>query len=124
MVFVNEFINADEKPRQAMESFLILLAPLAPHIAEEMWSRLGHPDTIAYEPWPAYDESKIAEDEIEIVLQVNSKIKGKVMVPAGIDTPDLEKIALDNDLIRNLIEGLTVRKVIAVTGKLVNVIAS
>jgi leucyl-tRNA synthetase len=124
MVFVNEFINADEKPREAMEKFLVLLAPFAPHIAEELWSRLGHSGTIAYEPWPGYDESKIAEEHIEIVLQVNSKIKEKLLVPAGTDGSELERIALDNATVRSLIDGKTVRKVIAVKDKLVNVIAS
>jgi leucyl-tRNA synthetase len=124
MIFVNEFINAAEKPREAMENFVILLAPFAPHIAEELWARMGHSQTIAYEPWPQYDESKIAEDEIEIVLQVNSKIREKVMVPAGTDGGTLEQIALDNQTIRTLIDGKTVRKVVAVKDKLVNVIAS
>jgi leucyl-tRNA synthetase len=123
MVFVNEFINLEEKPRPAMEAFTVLLAPFAPHIAEELWSVLGHEGTITTAAWPGYDESKIAEDEIEIVLQVNSKIKGKVKVPVGTDTAALERIALGNDAVRELLEGKSVRKIVAVKDKLVNVIA-
>ena len=123
MVFVNEFINLEEKPRPAMEAFVLLLAPFAPHIAEELWGVLGHEGTIARVPWPEYDESKIAEDEIEIVLQVNSKIKGKVKVPAGTETAALEQIALGNDAVRELLEGKSVRKIVAVKDKLVNIIA-
>jgi len=123
MVFVNEFINLDEKPRAAMEAFALLLSPLAPHIAEELWRILGHQGTISSAAWPEYDESKIAENEIEIVLQVNSKIKGKVMVPAGTGAEALEQIALQNDILRELLAGKTVRKVVTVKDKLVNVIA-
>ncbi|MDB5033618.1 MAG: leuS [Chlorobi bacterium] len=123
MVFVNEFINLEEKPRGAMESFTIILAPFAPHIAEELWSRLGHDESITLAPWPEFDAAKIAEDEIEIVLQINSRIKAKVMVPAGTDTESLERIALGTDAIRELLEGKSVRKVVAVKDKLVNVIA-
>jgi leucyl-tRNA synthetase len=124
MVFVNEFIGLPEKPREAMESFVKLLSPFAPHIAEELWLRLGHSESIAYEPWPQYDEAKLGESEVEIVLQVNSRIKEKVQVPAGTAGTDLERIALDNETIRALIEGKTIRKVVAVVDKLVNVIAS
>jgi leucyl-tRNA synthetase len=124
MVFVNEFINLEEKPRPAMVAFAKLLAPFAPHLAEELWKKLGNEGTIAREPWPEYDPEKIAEDETEIVLQVNSKIKGKVRVPAGTETQALEAIALDSDVIRELIAGKTVKKVITVKDKLVNVIAS
>lgn len=123
MVFVNEFIGLEEKPRQAMEAFVVMLSPLAPHIAEEMWQKLGHEGTVAYHPWPLYDESKIATNEVEIVLQVNSKIKGKMIVPAGTEPNTLEQSALTHDAVRELIEGKTVRKIIAVKDKLVNVIA-
>ncbi len=124
MVFVNEFIGAPEKPREAMEAFIRLLSPFAPHIAEEMWSRLGHAETVAYEPWPAFDPAKIVENEVEIVLQVNSKIREKVRVPSGTEAAELERVALEHENIRKLIEGKTVRKVVAVKDKLVNVIAS
>ena len=117
-------VTGVRKPRQAMEAFTKILSPFAPHIAEEIWNRLGYGESIATAEWPLYDESKIGEAEIEIVLQVNSKIKEKVQVPAGTAVADLERIALDNDTIRSLIDGKTVRKIVAVVDKLVNVIAS
>jgi leucyl-tRNA synthetase len=123
MVFVNEFINIEEKPRAAMEAFVVLLEPFAPHIAEELWNRLGYESTVAFAPWPAYDPAKLVEDDVEIVLQVNSKIKAKVRVPVGTEAEALERIALDTDAIKELIAGKSIRKVVAVKDKLVNVIA-
>ncbi len=123
MIFVNEFINAEEKPREAMEAFTILLAPFAPHVAEELWARLGHEGTLSYHPWPQFDPSRITEDDVEIVLQVNSKIKAKTRVPVGTEIEALERIALESEEIQALIAGKSVRKVVAVKDKLVNVIA-
>ena len=124
MVFVNEFINVPEKPRAAMEAFTLLLSPFAPHMAEELWLRLGHEATIAYQAWPAFDPAKVAEDEVEIVVQINSKNRAKLRVAAGMDAAGLEQTALQNDVVRELITGKTVRKVVAVVDRLVNVIAN
>ena len=125
MIFVNEFLNSEVKPLEAMRAFTILISPFAPHFAEEAWSRLTEGDlSIARVDWPTFDPAKIVEDEIEIVLQINSKIRGRVMVPADADRGALEKIALENSVVAGEIDGKTVRKVIAVPGKLVNVIAS
>ncbi len=124
MVFVNEFLNLDVKPRPAMEAFAVLLSPFAPHLAEEIWARLGHQPSIADAAWPSYDAAKLVEQEIEIVLQVNSRIRERVRVAPGTDRDALERLALDNQTVRELIDGKTVRKVIAVPDKLVNVIAS
>ncbi|MCB0713228.1 MAG: leucine--tRNA ligase [Ignavibacteriae bacterium] len=123
MVFVNEFLNLETKPKVAMESFAVLISPFAPHFAEEVWQRLGGEETIANATWPEYDPEKIKVDEVEIVLQVNSKIKDRITVPAGASAEELEKIALENELVKGLIEGKTVRKIVAVPDKLVNVIA-
>jgi leucyl-tRNA synthetase len=123
MIFVNEFINREDKPLEAMLRFAVLLEPFAPHMAEELWSRLGNEGTIAFEPWPAYDPAKIAEDDVEIVLQVNSKIKAKVRVPVGTEAEALERIALEVEAIRDLVAGKSIRKVVTVKDKLVNVIA-
>jgi leucyl-tRNA synthetase len=106
-----------------MEGFVKLLSPLAPHLAEELWEKLGHTDTISYEAWPAYDESKLIDNEIEIVIQVNGKVKHKLTVPTGASKEDLEQIAMDDEKIKEQIEGKTVRKVITVPGKLVNIVA-
>lgn len=125
MVFINEAYKADVLPINYMEGFVKLLSPIAPHIAEELWEKLGHTDsTIAYEAWPAYDEAKLKDDEIEIVIQINGKVKAKLVVPANTNKDALEQIAMDDDKVKAQIDGKTVRKVIAVPGKLVNIVAN
>jgi leucyl-tRNA synthetase len=124
MVFINEAYKADTLPKEYMEGFVKLLSPIAPHIAEELWSKLGHSDTITYEAWPTYDESKLVEDEIEIVVQINGKVKAKLLVAKDATREQMEQLALENDQVKAQIEGKTVRKVIAVPGKLVNIVAN
>jgi len=122
MVFVNEAYKQERLPRQAMENFVQLLSPFAPHIAEELWQRLGHDDTITYVPWPAYDERWTVDEEVEIVLQVGGKIADRVRVSADAGEEELERLALENAKVRERIGDREVRKVIVVAGKLVNVV--
>ncbi|MDP4085937.1 MAG: leucine--tRNA ligase [Bacillota bacterium] len=124
MVFINEAYKSTVLPMDFMEGFVKLLAPICPHIAEELWSKLGHNETIAYESWPAYDESKLVDDEIEIVIQVNGKVKHKLTVPTGATKEALEQMAMDDTKVKEQIEGKTIRKVITVPGKLVNIVAN
>jgi leucyl-tRNA synthetase len=124
MVFINEAYKAPVLPKAYMEGFVKLLSPVCPHIAEELWEKLGHNNTIAYESWPAYDEAKLVEDEVEIVVQVNGKVRAKLHVPADASKEQLEQIAMEDAKIKEQIEGKTVRKVIAVPGKLVNIVAN
>jgi leucyl-tRNA synthetase len=124
MVFINEAYKADTLPKAYVEGFVKLLSPICPHIAEELWEKLGHNDTITYEPWPTYDESKLVDNEVEIVLQVNGKVRSKMMVSRDATREQLEELALQDEKIKELIEGKTVRKVIAVPGKLVNIVAN
>ncbi|ASV68606.1 leucine--tRNA ligase [Cytobacillus sp. FSL W7-1323] len=124
MVFVNEAYKADILPKAYAEGFVKMLAPIAPHIAEELWEILGHTGTISYEAWPAYDEAKMTDDEVEIVIQINGKVKAKLMVPVDAQKDVLEQIAMEDDKIKEQIDGKTVRKVIAVPGKLVNIVAN
>ena len=124
MVFVNEGYKAEKISKQFIEGFVKLLYPITPHICEELWSRLGHEDTITYESWPTYDESKLEEEEVEIVIQVMGKVRAKITVPKDISEEELEKEALNNERIKQWIEGKTVRKVIVVPGKLVNIVAN
>jgi leucyl-tRNA synthetase len=124
MVFVNEAYKAPVLPKAYMEGFVKLLSPVCPHIAEELWEKLGHNNTIAYESWPAYDEAKLVEDEVEIVVQVNGKVRAKLNVPADASKEQLEQIAMEDAKIKEQIEGKTVRKVITVPGKLVNIVAN
>jgi leucyl-tRNA synthetase len=122
MVFINESYKATVLPKSYMEGFVKLISPIAPHLAEELWEKLGHEGTISYEAWPAFDESKLVDDEVEIVVQVNGKVKAKLMVASDATKESLEQIAMDE--IKDQIEGKTVRKVIAVPGKLVNIVAN
>ncbi|MEK4125818.1 leucine--tRNA ligase [Anoxybacillus sp. FSL W8-0382] len=124
MVFINEAYKAPVLPKAYMEGFVKLLSPVCPHIAEELWEKLGHSNTIAYEAWPAYDEAKLVEDEVEIVIQVNGKVRTKLHVPADATKEQLEQLAMEDEKIKEQIEGKTVRKVIAVPGKLVNIVAN
>ncbi|REJ16957.1 MAG: leucine--tRNA ligase, partial [Bacillaceae bacterium] len=124
MVFINEAYKATILPKEYMEGFVKLLSPVAPHICEELWEKLGHSETIAYESWPAWDESKLVEDEVEIVIQINGKVRAKLLVPNDASKEEMEKIAMDDEKIKEQLEGKTVRKVIAVPGKLVNIVAN
>lgn len=122
MVFVNEAYKADVLPKKYMEDFVKMLSPIAPHLGEELWEKLGHNDTIAYQPWPTYDESKLVEDEVEIVIQINGKNKEKMLIASDSTKEQMEELALSNELIKELIEGKTIVKIIAVPGKLVNIV--
>ncbi|MDQ0160980.1 leucine--tRNA ligase [Aeribacillus alveayuensis] len=124
MVFINEAYKATVLPKEYMEGFVKMLSPVAPHICEELWEKLGHSKTIAYEPWPTYDEAKLVDDEVEIVIQVNGKVRAKLNVPKDASKEQMEEIALKHDKIQEQIEGKTIRKVIAVPGKLVNIVAN
>ena len=121
---LHEAYKAPVLPKVYMEGFVKLLSPVCPHIAEELWEKLGHNNTIAYEAWPAYDEAKLVEDEVEIVIQVNGKVRAKLHVPADATKEQLEQLAMEDEKIKEQIEGKTVRKVIAVPGKLVNIVAN
>ncbi|MBO9130900.1 leucine--tRNA ligase [Bacillus sp. 165] len=124
MVFINDAYKAPVLPKTYMEGFVKLLAPVAPHISEELWSMLGNSDTITYASWPAYDEAKLVEDEVEIVVQINGKVKAKLSVAKDATKEHIEQVALENEKVKGQIEGKTVRKVIAVPGKLVNIVAN
>ncbi|MDM5330653.1 leucine--tRNA ligase [Neobacillus sp. CF12] len=124
MVFINEAYKSTVLPKHYMEGFVKMLAPVAPHVAEELWEKLGHSGTISYETWPAYDEAKLVDDEVEIVIQVNGKVKTKLLVPTDASKEALEGIAMDDERVKEQIEGKTIRKVITVPGKLVNIVAN
>ena len=124
MIFVNEAYKADALPFDYMKGLVQLIAPLAPHMAEEIWSKFGFTESISYEPWPTYDEYKLVEDEVEVIFQVNGKIKARVMVPTNADAAALEALAKEHDSVKSAIEGKTIRKVIAVPGRLVNIVAN
>ncbi|WP_165006159.1 MULTISPECIES: leucine--tRNA ligase [unclassified Enterococcus] len=122
MVFVNEAYKVDALPYEYIEGFVQLLAPIAPHMGEELWAILGNEGGISYAPWPVYDEAALVEDEVEVVFQVNGKVRAKSNVPRDLGKEELEKAALANETVQEYIEGKTVRKVIAVPNKLVNIV--
>ena len=111
MEFTNAFTGQEVRPRSAMETFTLLLAPMAPHLAEELWQILGHDETLAYEPWPTFDPALLKDDEIEVPVQVNGKLRGRVVVPADADRDALEAAARADERIAALLEGKTIQKV-------------
>ncbi|HZY10187.1 MAG TPA: leucine--tRNA ligase, partial [Bacteroidota bacterium] len=122
MIFVNEFLNLETKPRKAMETFVLLLSPFAPHIAEELWGKLGYPRTLAYEPWPQYDELKTAVDTLEMVIQVNGKVRSKLAVPFDIDDEELKKIVFADENIKRHLNGKQILKIVIVKNKLISLV--
>ena len=124
MVFVNEAYKVDTLPKKYGEGFIKILSPIAPHLAEELWNRLGHTTSISYEQWPTYDETFLVDDEVEIVIQVMGRVRSKVSVAKDISKDELEKLAINDAKIQEWIEGKTIRKVIVVPGKLVNIVAN
>jgi len=124
MEFTNFLTKLEVRPRSTLETLVLLLSPFAPHLAEELWSALGHSSSLAHQPWPSYDEALTRADEIEIPVQVNGKLRSKVIVPADIDEDGLKAAALADERIKSLIEGKQIRKVIVVPGKLVNIVVS
>ncbi|MFC4778568.1 leucine--tRNA ligase [Paenibacillus sp. GCM10023252] len=124
MIFVNEAYKAESLPREAMNHFVQMLSPLAPHMAEELWEKLGHNESISYAPWPSYEEAWTIDQEVEIVIQVNGKIIERISIAADTEQAEMERIAKELDKVKELIEGKTIRKLIAVKGKLVNIVAN
>ncbi|MDE3056891.1 MAG: leucine--tRNA ligase [Bacteroidota bacterium] len=120
MILVNEVTKADIHPRQILEPFVLLLAPFAPHLAEELWSKLGHKESLAYEPWPQYDGLKLQKKSVEVVVQVGGKLRAKMSV--AIDTPEesLKELALAEPNVQAHLNGKQIVKEIIVKNKLVN----
>ena len=122
MIFVNEFTKAETRPLLAMKQFIQCLAPFAPHITEELWHILGGEGSIHHAPFPSYDPSKLVLNEVEVVVQVSSKIRGKLVVPTGADGATMESMARADDNVQKHLEGREIVKVITVPGKLINFI--
>ena len=122
MVFVNEMTSLEVRPRSVLEKFALLLNPYAPHMAEELWSRLGHAGTLSYETWPTADPQYLVEDLINVVVQVNGKVREQLAVPADIDKDEIIAQALASEKVQGWTEGKTIVKTIYVPGKLVSVV--
>ncbi|MHB0946241.1 MAG: leucine--tRNA ligase [Sedimentisphaerales bacterium] len=122
MIFVNHIGKLPALPRKAVEAFVLLLAPFSPHIAEEVWQKLGHKKTLAYENWPKYSEELAAEKEIEIAVQVLGRIKDKIVVPADADDEFIKQMALVCEKVISAIAGKEIKKVIVIKSRLVNIV--
>lgn len=123
MVFVNEAAKVDALPVQYVEGLVKMLAPIAPHMMEEIWEILGHNESLTYASWPTYDEKYLVADEVEIVLQVNGKVRGKLTVAKDTDKAELEKAALADAHVVKFLADKSVKKVVVIPNKIVNIVA-
>jgi leucyl-tRNA synthetase len=123
MVFVNEAYKVDDLPVEYMEGFVKMLAPIMPHLAEELWSHFHESDTITYQPWPKYDESALQSSTIEMMVQVNGKLRAKLQVEKDSDRDDLQKLALANEHVKKFVDGKDIKRVIVVPNKIINIVA-
>jgi leucyl-tRNA synthetase len=110
--------------QEGLETVALILAPITPHISHELWQRLGHTQAIIDAGWPAVDESALVQDTLELVIQVNGKLRGHIEMPAGASREEIEAAARSNENVLRFTEGLSIRKVIVVPGKLVNIVAN
>ena len=123
MVFVNAVYKDKNFPRKYAEGFIKLLNPIAPHITEELWNKvLGHDNTIAYEPWPTYDESKLVQTEFNIAVQVNGKLRGTITVDVNDSEEVIKQKALLNENVKKHVEGKEIVKIIVIKNKIVNIV--
>lgn len=118
MVFTNELTKAEKRPRAVLEPFVLLLSPFAPHLAEEVWERLGHTSSVGLESWPSFDPALVVTERIEIPVQVNGKLRGKIQVDAGATRDSIEPLA--SEAVKEWLQGKDLRKVIYVEKKLIN----
>jgi len=122
MIFVNEISKHDIMPKSVMVTFVKLLSPFAPHIAEEIWNQLGNSKTITYESWPVYDESKLVKQMVTVVCQVNGKVRAKIEVENDTDENTLKEIMKNDEKVKKYIEGKEIIKEIVIKNKLVNIV--
>jgi len=127
MIYLNEFAGGDnpgerQLPLAIWKPFVILLSPTAPHLAEELWERLGEKGGLSRVAWPVWDEALTVDDEVEMVFQINGKIRSKLVVPAGLAAADMEKLARSDKRIVELTDGKEIVKIITVPNKLVNIV--
>ena len=122
MIFVNAFTGLPEKPTSALRTLLQLLNPFAPHVTEELWKRIGCGGLLADQPWPNFDPQALVEDELELVVQINGKLRDKLVVPRTASSAEIEASALASPRAQEWTAGKTIRKIIVVPGKLVNIV--
>ena len=123
MVFINEVYKVNKLPREYAEGFIKMISCITPHIGEEMWSLLGHKETLAFEPWPKYDETKCSANTVKMAVSVNGKPRATIEVPLDMDEEELKKFALEQEGVQRNIEGKEIKKIIVVKNKIVNIVA-
>jgi leucyl-tRNA synthetase len=122
MIYTNHLSGLAEPPREAFEKLLLCLAPFAPHLAEELWHGLGHQDSISSAPWPSYDEAMCADDVVELPVQVNGKVRGRVVLATDASEEDARRAALADRGVQATLEGKAITKVIYVAGRVLNLV--
>jgi leucyl-tRNA synthetase len=122
MIFVNHLSRQPVRPKTVVDKFILILAPFAPHVAEELWEKLGHEKSLAYESWPAYDRHLVKEKELELAVQVNGKIKDRIVVSAEADEEQIRQNALSSKKIIAALAGKEPRNIIVVKSRLVNIV--
>ncbi len=123
MVFVNEAYKVGDLPVEYMKGFVKMIAPIMPHMAEELWSQFGESDTITYQPWPTYDPKALVEDEVEMIVQVNGKVRAKIKMAKDTDRDEAQQLALANEHVKKFTDGKDIKKVIVVPNKIINIVA-
>ncbi|WP_457801229.1 leucine--tRNA ligase [Limosilactobacillus reuteri] len=123
MVFVNEAYKVDDLPVEYMKGFVKMIAPIMPHMAEELWSQFGESDTITYQSWPTYDPKALVEDEVEMIVQVNGKVRAKIKMAKDTDRDEAQQLALANEHVKKFTDVKDIKKVIVVPNKIVNIVA-
>lgn len=122
MVFTNEANKADSLPKEYAEGLVKMLAPIAPHMMEELWSKFGHYESITYAKWPEFDESNLVSDTVEMIIQVNGRLRDKLSLPVDTDKEKIKELALSDEKIQKFIDGKDVAKVIVIPNKIVNIV--
>jgi leucyl-tRNA synthetase len=123
MEFVNYFTGQDSRPMLCMETFVLLLSPMAPHISEELWQALGHSESLAHASWPECNPQYLQESVVEVPIQINGKVRGHVTVPVNAGEDEVKEAALADPRVKKYLEGSSVRKVIVIPKKLISVVA-
>jgi leucyl-tRNA synthetase len=122
MILTNELTKEEVKPKKALETLVLLLSPYAPHMTEELWSQLGHTNTLAFEPWPSFDPALLIEENVEVPIQVNGKIKDKIFVPAKATAAEMEEQARAHTDFAKWLQSKEIKKIVCIPGKIINIV--
>jgi leucyl-tRNA synthetase len=122
MILVNDLTPLERRPRSVVETLILLVAPFAPHLGEELWQRLGHGESLAYAPWPAWDPARVLEETVTVAVQINGKLRATLELPRDVAEAEARQAALADERVRRYVDGGELRKVIFVKNKLLNLV--